>query len=248
MSNRRQRVSTVWKHFKETDVSSVKCNICKTELAFHGSTTMMHEHLKRKHVVIYDNDEEGPSARAKKMRPPSTDGSVEKPADVLTESVPDMLVTDRKPLSVVDDGGIKETIKQFNPDYHNCLPGRSHFTTLMEKKYHATLEKGAGSSDDLKREQDMDEKHVTKPVISSSFSLVEPSPNVSPEMRVALEHQRQTTTETEKRSAEFFTGLRDEDELFLLSLLPSLKRLTIKKRMEVRMKFQQVLYAAEFED
>lgn len=41
---------------------------------------------------------------------------------------------------------------------------------------------------------------------------------------------------------------RDEDELFLLSLLPSIRRLTNKKKMEVRMKFQQVLYAAEFED
>uniref|UniRef100_A0A3Q1I0S6 Uncharacterized LOC110950772 n=1 Tax=Acanthochromis polyacanthus TaxID=80966 RepID=A0A3Q1I0S6_9TELE len=54
--------------------------------------------------------------------------------------------------------------------------------------------------------------------------------------------------ETEISSADALTNLRDEDELFLLSLLPSMKRLTIKKRMEVRMKFQQVLYAAEFED
>lgn len=67
-------------------------------------------------------------------------------------------------------------------------------------------------------------------------------------MGVSLKRKRQTTTETEISSADALSNLRDEDELFLLSLLPSLKRLNIKKRMEVRMKFQQVLYAAEFED
>jgi len=68
-------------------------------------------------------------------------------ANVLTESMLNMLVTDMRPLSMVDDEGFKEMIKQFNPDYHdNYLPGRSHFTTLMEKKYRATFEKVKGPS------------------------------------------------------------------------------------------------------
>ncbi|KAG9278171.1 zinc finger BED domain-containing protein 1-like [Astyanax mexicanus] len=63
-------------------------------------------------------------------------------ANVLTESILNMLVTDMRPLSMVDDEGFKNMIKQFNPDYHeNYLPGRSHFNTLMEKKYCATFEK-----------------------------------------------------------------------------------------------------------
>ena len=62
-------------------------------------------------------------------------------ANVLTESILNMLVTDMRPLSMVDDEGFKEIIKQFNLDYHdNYLPGRSHFTTLMDKKYRATSE------------------------------------------------------------------------------------------------------------
>uniref|UniRef100_A0A3Q1B1H2 HAT C-terminal dimerisation domain-containing protein n=1 Tax=Amphiprion ocellaris TaxID=80972 RepID=A0A3Q1B1H2_AMPOC len=87
--------------------------------------------------------------RAKKVRSSSVDGSVTKPAtctpqqaNVLTKSILNMLVTDMRPLSMVDDEGFKEMIKQFNPDYHdNYLPDRSHFTTLMETKYHATFEK-----------------------------------------------------------------------------------------------------------
>lgn len=86
------------------------------------------------------------------------------------------------------------------------------------------------------------------PVVSTSFSLTESCPASRQEMAVCLKRKRQAHTGTKMRSADALTNVRDEDELFLLSLLPSLKRLTIKKRMEVRMKFQQVLYVAEFED
>lgn len=111
--------------------------------------------------------------------------------------------------------------------------------------FHAT--QGAGSGDDLEREQDKDEKQGSLPVVSTSFSLAESCPNINQDMGFAIKRKRQTTTEISSADA-LTTNLRDEDELFLLSLLPSMKRLTIKKRMEVRMKFQQVLYAAEFED
>ncbi|XP_042345593.1 uncharacterized protein LOC121945465 [Plectropomus leopardus] len=108
----------------------------------------------------------------------------------------------------------------------------------------------AGSGDDAEKDQDKDEKeqHCPMPVVSTSYSLVESCPNNHQEIGASLKRKRQTTTDAEISSADALTNLRDEDELFLLSLLPSLKRLTIKKRMEVRMKFQQVLYAAEFED
>lgn len=84
------------------------------------------------------------------------------------------------------------------------------------------------------------------PVVSTSLSLKKPCPRSHPETGVSQKRKRQSTADSEISSADMLS--RDEDELFLLSLLPSLKRLTIKKRMEVRMKFQQVLYAAEFED
>ncbi|XP_026036213.1 zinc finger BED domain-containing protein 1-like [Astatotilapia calliptera] len=145
----RQRNSKVWEHFDQTKEKKVQCKICKMELAFHGSTTAMHEHLKRKHVVASDVEVVQSSRTAKKIRSSSMDDFVTKPttctprqADVLTESILNMLVTDMRPLSMVDDQGFKEMIKQFNPHYHdNYLPGRSHFTKLMEKKYDAAFEK-----------------------------------------------------------------------------------------------------------
>ncbi|XP_015240625.1 PREDICTED: uncharacterized protein LOC107091299 [Cyprinodon variegatus] len=47
--------------------------------------------------------------------------------------------------------------------------------------------------------------------------------------------------------ASFSTRLRqDEDELFLLSFVPALKRLAPQKRCETKMKIQQIMYEAEF--
>ncbi|XP_022049233.1 uncharacterized protein LOC110950772 [Acanthochromis polyacanthus] len=110
-------------------------------------------------------------------------------------------------------------------------------------------EEVAGRTDDLKKERDKDEKSQNRslPVVSTNCH-VESTPASRQDMGISLKRKRQTVAETEISSADALTNLRDEDELFLLSLLPSMKRLTIKKRMEVRMKFQQVLYAAEFED
>ncbi|KAM9841264.1 uncharacterized protein ACBR49_014754 [Aulostomus maculatus] len=42
------------------------------------------------------------------------------------------------------------------------------------------------------------------------------------------------------------TRPRDEDELFLLSFVPALKRLTPQKRCETKIKIQQIMYEAEF--
>lgn len=108
-----------------------------------------------------------------------------------------------------------------------------------------------GRADDQEEDEDKDEKvhcSVVVPVVSTSVPLVESCPTNHQDTGPSHKRKRQTATETEISSPEALPNVRDEDELFLLSLLPSLKRLTIKKRMEVRMKFQQVLYAAEFED
>ncbi|XP_013859210.1 transcription factor Adf-1 [Austrofundulus limnaeus] len=46
--------------------------------------------------------------------------------------------------------------------------------------------------------------------------------------------------------ASFASRPRDEDELFLLSFVPAMKRLAPQKRCETKMKIQQLMYEAEF--
>ncbi|XP_017265942.1 uncharacterized protein LOC108232558 [Kryptolebias marmoratus] len=47
-------------------------------------------------------------------------------------------------------------------------------------------------------------------------------------------------------AASFASRPRDEDELFLLSFVPALKRLAPQKRCETKMRIQQLMYEAEF--
>lgn len=48
------------------------------------------------------------------------------------------------------------------------------------------------------------------------------------------------------RSPSHSSRPQDEDELFLLSFVPALKRLAPQKRCETKMKIQQIMYEAEF--
>ncbi|XP_077065670.1 E3 SUMO-protein ligase ZBED1-like [Siphateles boraxobius] len=60
-------------------------------------------------------------------------------AAIFTESILNMLVTDMRPLSMVEDKGLRDMISTFNPKY--SLPSRTYFTQPMEKKHRDITEK-----------------------------------------------------------------------------------------------------------
>ncbi|XP_051976953.1 zinc finger BED domain-containing protein 4-like [Xyrauchen texanus] len=138
---KRIRVSKVWESFtKLTPKNAVVCNICKAELAFHGSTTCMLEHLKMKHPGTREAGES-----SKKSSGPIDDfflrrnSCTPQQATALTESILNMIVKDMRPLSLVDGEGFREMVSTFNPGY--IIPSRTYFTRLMEQKYEKTCQK-----------------------------------------------------------------------------------------------------------
>ncbi|KAI4801496.1 hypothetical protein KUCAC02_019391 [Chaenocephalus aceratus] len=143
MATSKSKTSKVWDHFILDNVKKVvKCNICKGNLAWHGSTSSMMEHLKRKHVGVLEDDSTRPKRSC--ASPTAMDQYLQRKrpvslqqATALTNSILTMLVKDMRPMSMVDGEGFREMISQFNPEY--ILPSRTHFTHLMEKKYEATL-------------------------------------------------------------------------------------------------------------
>ncbi|XP_076876762.1 E3 SUMO-protein ligase ZBED1-like [Brachyhypopomus gauderio] len=60
-------------------------------------------------------------------------------AAVFTNSILNMLITDMRPLSMVEDTGFINMIKAFNPKY--TIPSRTHFTNMMSQKYSEITEK-----------------------------------------------------------------------------------------------------------
>ncbi|XP_073488938.1 E3 SUMO-protein ligase ZBED1-like [Aquarana catesbeiana] len=132
----RPKSSKAWEHFNLNAAKKVvTCKLCKTELAWHGSTTTMNEHMKRKHVCF---TEDGETSGRKKQRTMTEFVQQNRPCTpqqsaIITDSVVKMLVTDMRPLSMVEDRGFRSMISVLNPGY--TLPSRTHFTKLVERKY-----------------------------------------------------------------------------------------------------------------
>uniref|UniRef100_A0A3Q1GJ54 HAT C-terminal dimerisation domain-containing protein n=1 Tax=Acanthochromis polyacanthus TaxID=80966 RepID=A0A3Q1GJ54_9TELE len=122
-----------------------------TDLVWHGSTTSLHEHLKRKHVLTFL------SCNVKSVlisfffcvfRKKQTNLSnfvynkkihTSQECAPLTDKILNMIVKDMRPLSMVECEGFQEMLKSFNPGY--TIPLRTHFASLLDKKYEARVDK-----------------------------------------------------------------------------------------------------------
>ncbi|XP_077297830.1 uncharacterized protein LOC143919396 [Arctopsyche grandis] len=92
---------------------------------------------------------------------------------------------------------------------------------------------------------------VGPPVITQQHPVTTQYPTttqhpVTRRQPVARNRRRNRRTSTENRLLDVLSNEQDSDQNFLLSLMPSLKRLSHKKNSEARIKLQHVLFEMEY--
>uniref|UniRef100_A0A665W7V4 BESS domain-containing protein n=1 Tax=Echeneis naucrates TaxID=173247 RepID=A0A665W7V4_ECHNA len=101
------------------------------------------------------------------------------------------------------------------------------------------------SPEAVKAPQSIMKAPVSQPDLKPQVAFVSQLPTMAQDTQMA-----HTTSPTKwlvkDNGASFPSRPRDEDELFLLSFVPALKRLAPQKRCETKIKIQQIMYEAEF--
>uniref|UniRef100_A0A8C5AS23 MADF domain-containing protein n=1 Tax=Gadus morhua TaxID=8049 RepID=A0A8C5AS23_GADMO len=114
---------------------------------------------------------------------------------------------------------------------------------LRERKAERDRKKSGAGATSFKRWKYMAimgflERHVKERVTSSNMEQGDYSQEIAPEILQSILSSLQKEKEN--------TLALDEDEHFMLSLVPSLRRLSNQKRAQAHMRMQQVLYDVEF--
>ena len=135
--HQRQQRSLVRKHFDLIVPKKSKCKKCGFCLAYAASTSTMLYHLRAVHGI----DMSGSSTPASKKTgidafvvssPRAAPCSAAKSAQV-TDLLVDWCVTDMRPLSIVNDAGLKRMFSLLLPGY--TIPSRAHIASLVKKRH-----------------------------------------------------------------------------------------------------------------
>lgn len=150
--------SQVWKHFEKEDETNIKCNLCSSIVKVKdGSTTNLHNHLKRKHDIAVttclpkkakeksgDDDHDVVCLTSTSKQQSLVNAWTKLPfasvrSTKITKAVAKFILLDMRPLSTVNDEGFQQLIKVLEPRYD--LSSRTYITeTLIPRMYEQTVE------------------------------------------------------------------------------------------------------------
>ena len=127
--------SDVWKFFeKQKETKKAKCTLCCKELAFHGGTSNLRDHLLKVHPLSYRK----PETRSR-VQLGALDSFVkprqcsEARSREITQRIAHMLALDLRPLRTVECDGFRELMAYLEPGYK--VPSRPHVTSVLRHKH-----------------------------------------------------------------------------------------------------------------
>ena len=150
-SSKRPR-SVVWKFFSLLESrKSIQCQLCGIGnkdglLSYHGGTTSMREHFKRRHSTAFSEATDiidiSFSTKGKQTKLDRFTHSIvcsQARSKAITELVAGVIIKDLRPISFVDREGFQKLMKYVEPSY--CLPSATYFTQLIEYRYEEAITK-----------------------------------------------------------------------------------------------------------
>lgn len=126
--------SKVWNYFtRSVDKKSAKCNLCRVDLTYAGTTSNLNNHLKSKHPSTEnssDDTKKQASMTSFVQTPRKLSGSQ---SERVTQAIADMIVKDYVPLSIVEGEGFLQLMELVAPDYK--VPCRNTVRARIVKRY-----------------------------------------------------------------------------------------------------------------
>ena len=123
MSDRKNK-SLVWQYFKKMGGNKAECIYCKQQISFSGGTTNLASHVKRRHREPLAAS--GPTNESTDIDLINSEMAETAGVKSLNKSLMKMIVKDLQPLSIVENVGFKDFVRDLNPLYQ--LPSRKKMT------------------------------------------------------------------------------------------------------------------------
>lgn len=114
------------------DKTTVKCSLCKQEFQYHRSTSSLKYHIQAKHPLTTTASKEQPQLRQTTLWPSQRcDESTKRK---VTTAIAKWVAVDCRPLSIVEDVGLREVLKiAFSDSY--TVPSRGTITKHIGEIY-----------------------------------------------------------------------------------------------------------------
>ncbi|KAM3912250.1 E3 SUMO-protein ligase ZBED1-like [Leptodactylus fuscus] len=140
--------SKVWNYYTKLGDAYVECKVCRKQFSFHSGTTMMREHLVRRHSLRSigipptkeqpELDYPEQEGAVKRLRPAVPGNSLcpsvtESRPQVIASLVLEMICRDLHPLSIVEEKGFGLLLSYLEP--HVDLPTATQLADMLWNKY-----------------------------------------------------------------------------------------------------------------